>query len=120
MRLAKLGRGGSVRRGRSDIALNLTTQRRTSPVAEHGEQLEVQGWSLVETVPLLLRTYVRDDVVDLIVVEAGDRGHVTKVPVMLPCTMKNCRAERIVAVMVGFVDNRQVRRPLSVPCRSAP
>jgi hypothetical protein len=40
--------------------------------------------------------------------------------VMLPCTMKNCRAERIVAVVVGFVDNRQVRRPLSVPCRSAP
>jgi hypothetical protein len=70
------------------------------------------GRSLFETLPLLLGADIGDDVVDLVVVEARDRCHLSEVPVMLLGPIDDGRAEGVVAVMVGFIDDRQVRGPL--------
>ncbi len=70
------------------------------------------GRSLFETLPLLLGADVGDDVVDLVVVEARDRCHLSEVPVMLLGPIDDGRAEGVVAVMAGFLDDRPVRGPL--------
>jgi hypothetical protein len=67
---------------------------------------------LFESLALLLCAHVADDGVDLVIVQSWDCRHVAEVPVVLLGTVDDCGAERVVAVMVWFVHDRQVRRPL--------
>jgi len=60
-------------------------------------------WS-IDAVRTLNRAYICDDLGDVVVREARDRGHVAELPVMGAHALPDCHQKRRVAVMAGFVN----------------
>ena len=68
----------------------------------------IHGFLVLEAAPLLLASDVGNDIVDLASREPFNGRHIAEVPVVLGRTVGDGRSERVVAVVPGFVHDREV------------